>query len=151
MLAVKGIYQRGQLILNEQVPFTEPIIVIVTFLEEPKKLIPKKYELAVLGYRAANDTEFEKAAVWPDAKTMCGHYDKLGLIQKITKNPPAGAAICYHPGDSNWNYGHVAIAIGDGTEVGATSLTQGITQRDIYLGTGYQGWISAEYFDNNYP
>jgi hypothetical protein len=137
-----------------------------------------RYELAVLGYRAANDTGsdihyglfdapapklphtsfgqevansalaavgekypyvnsqytfcarfvrtlFEKAAVWPDAKSMCGHYDNLGLIQ-ITKNPPAGAAICYLPGDSNWDYGHVAIAIGDGTEVGATSLTNGI-------------------------
>lgn len=34
MLAVKGTYQNGQLFLQEQVPFTQPVTVIVTFLED---------------------------------------------------------------------------------------------------------------------
>ena len=46
MLAVQGTYQNGNLILNEKVPFTEKVTVIVTFLEEPKKPTPKKIELA---------------------------------------------------------------------------------------------------------
>ncbi len=34
MLAVEGIYQNGQLLLHEKVEFTQPIKLIVTFLEE---------------------------------------------------------------------------------------------------------------------
>lgn len=34
MLAVKGIYQNGQLVLQEPIPFTQPVEVIVTFLSE---------------------------------------------------------------------------------------------------------------------
>ncbi len=37
MLAVKGIYEKGKLILKEQVPFKEPAKVIVTFLDETKE------------------------------------------------------------------------------------------------------------------
>ena len=44
MLAVRGTYQNGKLILHEKVPFTEKVAVIVTFLEKPP--IPKKIELA---------------------------------------------------------------------------------------------------------
>ena len=40
MLAVKGTYQNGQLFLQEQVPFTQPVTVIVTFLEEVDHKIP---------------------------------------------------------------------------------------------------------------
>ena len=52
MLAVKGIYQNGQLILKEKVPFTEPITVIVTFLDEPepKKLTAKKLDFAQFSF-----------------------------------------------------------------------------------------------------
>ncbi|HAI69393.1 MAG TPA: hypothetical protein DCM38_08155, partial [Gammaproteobacteria bacterium] len=95
-------------------------------------------------------TQFEKLAHWPDAKRLCQHYDELGMMA-TTETPPAGAVICYLPFETNWHYGHVAIAIGDGTEVGVTSLTDGVTQRDIYLGTGYQGWIDAQDFENHYP
>jgi len=35
MLAVEGIYQDNQLILNEKISFSEPVRVIVTFLDEP--------------------------------------------------------------------------------------------------------------------
>jgi hypothetical protein len=55
MLAVKGIYQRGQLILNEQVPFTEPMTVIVKFLEEPKKRLPKKLDLAQFSFAQSRE------------------------------------------------------------------------------------------------
>ena len=95
-------------------------------------------------------TQFEKRAKWPDAKNLCQHYDDLGVMA-TSETPPAGAVICYLPGETNWDYGHVAIAIGDGTEVGVTSLTDGVTQRDIYRGTGYQGWIDAQDFENHYP
>ena len=37
MLAVEGIYQDNQLILNEKISFSEPVRVIVTFLDEPQK------------------------------------------------------------------------------------------------------------------
>ena len=93
---------------------------------------------------------FEKPAIWGDAKSMCNHYDNAGLME-TTQEPPTGAVVCYLPSSSNWNYGHVAIATGNGTEIGATSRTYGVTERDIYVGTGYQGWISAEDYDNNYP
>jgi hypothetical protein len=39
MLAIEGIYQNGKLILQETVEFTQLIKVIVTFIEEPKKMI----------------------------------------------------------------------------------------------------------------
>jgi hypothetical protein len=55
MLAVKGIYQSGQLILQEKVPFTEPITCIVTFLEEPKKLTSKKLELAQFSFAQSRE------------------------------------------------------------------------------------------------
>jgi hypothetical protein len=41
MLAVEGIYQENKLILKEKVPFTKPVKVIVTFLEEPDSVILK--------------------------------------------------------------------------------------------------------------
>jgi hypothetical protein len=34
MLAIKGIYQNEQLFLLEKVPFTQPVTVIVTFLDD---------------------------------------------------------------------------------------------------------------------
>ena len=37
MLAVEGIYRDNQLILNKKVSFSEPVRVIVTFLDEPQK------------------------------------------------------------------------------------------------------------------
>jgi len=36
MLAVEGIYRDNQLILNKKVSFSEPVRVIVTFLDEPQ-------------------------------------------------------------------------------------------------------------------
>jgi len=37
MLAIEGIYQNNQLILNQKVSFSKPVKVIVTFLEETTK------------------------------------------------------------------------------------------------------------------
>jgi hypothetical protein len=36
LVAIKGIYQNGQIILEEEISAKEPIAVIVTFLEEKK-------------------------------------------------------------------------------------------------------------------
>jgi hypothetical protein len=57
MLAVKGIYQSGQLILNEKVPFTKPITCIVTFLEEskPKELTSKKLDLSQFSFAQSRE------------------------------------------------------------------------------------------------
>lgn len=48
MLAVNGIYEQGKLQLQEDVPFTKPVKVIVTFLEEvqPKKLDLNQFSFA---------------------------------------------------------------------------------------------------------
>lgn len=90
-----------------------------------------------------------KPAVWADAKSMCNYYQTKGLI-KTSGEPTEGATVCYLPSSSNGNYGHVAIAVGEGKEVGATSRTYGVTKRDIHSGSGYQGWIDASDFANNY-
>ncbi len=50
MLAVKGIYQNGQIILAEKVPFTEAVTVIVTFIEEPKKPISSTIDLTQFSF-----------------------------------------------------------------------------------------------------
>jgi len=55
MLAVKGIYKSGQLILKEKVPFTEAITKIVTFLEEPKKLPPSKLDLTQFSFTQSRE------------------------------------------------------------------------------------------------
>jgi len=39
MLSVEGIYQNGELVLKEKVESIQPVKVVVTFLEEPKKAI----------------------------------------------------------------------------------------------------------------
>ncbi len=93
---------------------------------------------------------FEKPAVWADAKTMCGFYASKGVL-KTTQNPPVGAVVCYSPSSVNGNYGHVAIALGDGNEVGVTSLSAGVSKRSIVYGASYQGWINADDFNSQYP
>ncbi|MCP4696068.1 MAG: CHAP domain-containing protein [Gammaproteobacteria bacterium] len=93
---------------------------------------------------------FDKSAVWPDAKNMCNAYEAQGVMH-TDQNPPVGAAVCYLPNSGNGDYGHVAIAMGDGMEVGATSLVNGVTQRNSVYGSAYQGWIKAEDFSNHYP
>jgi len=42
MLALEGIYQNNQLILNQKISFSKPVKVIVTFLEESIKEPPQK-------------------------------------------------------------------------------------------------------------
>jgi hypothetical protein len=38
MLALKGIYQNGKITLEQEMTITDPVAVIVTFLEEPRSL-----------------------------------------------------------------------------------------------------------------
>ncbi len=91
---------------------------------------------------------FDKPATWAYAKDMCDHYAG-NLI--ADENPPAGAVLCYAPDAGNDNLGHVAIAVGGGSEVGASSLTDGVVQRASVYGSAYIGWVSAETFSNQYP
>ncbi len=53
MLAVKGTYQNGRLILNEKIPFTEPVAVIVTFLEE--KVVSKKLDITQFSFAQSRE------------------------------------------------------------------------------------------------
>lgn len=45
MVAVRGIYQNGQVKLDKEVTFTDPVDVIITFLEEEKKETGKRLTL----------------------------------------------------------------------------------------------------------
>ncbi len=47
MLAIEGIYQNNQLILNQKVSFSKPVKVIVTFLEETTKVPSQKSDFAL--------------------------------------------------------------------------------------------------------
>ncbi len=91
---------------------------------------------------------FDKPAMWKYPKDMCAYY-----AADLTANdsPPAGAVLCYAADEGNDNFGHVAIAVGDGSEVGASSLTEGVVQRDSVYGSAYQGWVSADTFNHQYP
>jgi hypothetical protein len=139
--AVKVTTTLGDSIVNRATP---EIGRKVSVLENGKYIWADNYTYCARFVRAM----FGKHAKWSDAKSMCNAYKAKGLIQTSGK-PTKGSVICYSPDKSNGNYGHIAIAKGDGLEIGATNLTQGITQRTI-RSTGYQGWIKAEDYNNNY-
>jgi hypothetical protein len=65
MLAVKGIYQNGQLILEEPVHFLEPVAVIVTFLEEQP--LPSKIDLAHFSFSQSRELLKEVKSSLSDA------------------------------------------------------------------------------------
>lgn len=84
-----------------------------------------------------------------DAKGVCSAFKSKELIQ-TSGTPEAGDVICYLPDQKlNWGYGHIAIATGDGQEIGATSIFKGVTKRNIQA-TAYQGFITAEDYDAHY-
>lgn len=91
---------------------------------------------------------FDKGAIG-HAYKMCDHFRTRSLIKSNTSIAPAGSVICYPkntPGSGG--YGHIAIATGDGTEIGVTSLSKGVTQRTIK--SNATGWISPETFRDHY-
>ena len=45
LVAIKGIYQNGQITLEEEITAKEPIAVIVTFLEEKKRKLKRSQSL----------------------------------------------------------------------------------------------------------
>jgi hypothetical protein len=61
MLAIEGIYQNNQLILDQKVSFSKPVKVIVTFLEEPIKKTSQKSGFAL---------PFEKLAQFRALQTL---------------------------------------------------------------------------------
>ncbi len=65
MLAVKGIYQNGQFILEEAVPFVEPVAVIVTFLEEQP--FPQQVKLAHFSFSQSRELLKEVKSSLSDA------------------------------------------------------------------------------------
>ncbi len=86
------------------------------------------------------------------AKDMCDAYEAKGDM-KTEKDgtPERGDAICYLPDSSNWDYGHIAIATGDGREIGVTSTSKGVTVRPILKTANYyQGFIKAEDYNAHY-
>lgn len=65
MLAVKGIYQNGQFILEEPIPFIEPVAVIVTFLEEQS--LPQTIDLAHFSFSQSRELLKEVKSSLSDA------------------------------------------------------------------------------------
>ncbi|MEW5802469.1 MAG: hypothetical protein AB1847_10260 [bacterium] len=55
MLAVKGMYENGKIILQEKVKATKPVEVIVTFLEDVEIPTPKKLDLGKFSFSKARE------------------------------------------------------------------------------------------------
>jgi hypothetical protein len=55
MLAIRGTYQNDQLFLPEKVPFTEPVTVIVTFLDDDKVTTSSRTSYKSISSTVAND------------------------------------------------------------------------------------------------
>ncbi len=55
MLAVEGIYQDNQLILNQKVSFSKPVKVIVTFLEEPIQIPSQKIDISQFSFARSRE------------------------------------------------------------------------------------------------
>jgi hypothetical protein len=74
MLAVKGTYQNGQLFLKEQLPFTQPVTVIVTFLDD--------FEQKIL----SNPVNQESILSITDNKLLGLFAHQAELIDEITES-----------------------------------------------------------------
>jgi predicted HTH domain antitoxin len=61
MFAIEGVYQNGQLLLQEKVEFTQPVKVIVTFLEEKKTDNDNKLEKLVAELYANDNITLKQA------------------------------------------------------------------------------------------
>lgn len=91
-----------------------------------------------------------KSGGYLNAVAMCKNYSDKGLIK--SGKPPVGAAVCYTgaaPGTGG--DGHIAIADGNGKELGVTSSKSGVELRTSLTNKSYYwGWVSADDFKNNY-
>ncbi|XOF35254.1 MAG: CHAP domain-containing protein [Candidatus Electrothrix sp. YB6] len=93
---------------------------------------------------------FDKQTGKGHAYQVCDDYKTKGYM-RTSGTPERGDAICYLPDSSNWGYGHIAIATGDGQEIGVTSTSKGVTVRPILKTANYyQGFIKAEDYDAHY-
>jgi hypothetical protein len=88
---------------------------------------------------------------YSSAATMCQNYANKGLIN-ASGTPPVGATVCYRasaPGTGG--NGHIAIAQGNGQELGVTSVANGVTLRTSLTNQSYYwGWVGAASFRDNY-
>jgi len=55
MLAIKGIYKKGKIYLQEKVETNKPINVVVTFLEDFETPISKKFDLKSLSFNKSRE------------------------------------------------------------------------------------------------
>ncbi len=88
MLTIEGIYQNGQLSLSKKVECTQPVKVIVTFLEEQTTLNEEQLEKLVAQLYANDNITFKQAQCllnhqnWQDTVTILEqqgcqlYYDK---------------------------------------------------------------------------
>ncbi|EDN69222.1 hypothetical protein BGP_0061 [Beggiatoa sp. PS] len=95
MLAVEGIYQNGQLLLPEKVEFTQPVKVIVTFLEEKMTPNGSQLEKLVAELYTNDNITFKQAqsllnhSHWQDTVTILEqqgcqlYYDKEDLEEDL--------------------------------------------------------------------
>ncbi len=89
MLAIEGIYQDGQLLLQERIELTQPVKVIVTFLEEEKithndskleKLVAELYANDKITFKQAqyllNHSNWQDTVVTLEQHGCQLYYDK---------------------------------------------------------------------------
>ena len=92
---------------------------------------------------------YDKPAKWGTAYDMTKYFEDKGKL-RTAGDPGAGAVICYKRSAGNGNAGHVSIATGDGTEIGVTSLTNGVTEKPVKSVGTFWGWISPSDFVDSY-
>jgi len=81
-----------------------------------------------------------------DANAVCQSYENKGVMKK-SGTPSTGAAVCYKPASSNGYSGHIAIADGNGKELGVETASKGVSLRKS---PSYWGWISADNYKSYY-
>jgi hypothetical protein len=55
MLAIRGIYNRGRIVLQEKVKFSKPVKVIITFLEDIKRSNSKKIDFQKFSFSKSRE------------------------------------------------------------------------------------------------
>ena len=113
------------------------------------QLVDTKYTYCARHVRLVHDKPSK--AGYDTAAGMCQNYAKKGLINK-SGTPPVGASVCYTDKTPYTNgAGHIAIAQGNGQELGVTNLKNGVSLRTSPTNQPYYwGWIKADDFKNNY-
>jgi hypothetical protein len=93
---------------------------------------------------------FYKSGKYSSAIAMYYHYKNLNLVNK-NGTPSKGDVIFYDKHYTNWNYGHIGIADGQGNIISVYSKSKGVLLKTInHFSATYLGFVKADNFNNNY-